>query len=131
MFDEVDAKPLGCCQGLSSYVLNHEFIDLTVHDLDSHSIRCMATCQCFARIMYYLLLFGVIAFAFYFPIMQETSPGNVKKTRTFISPNVADKKVMSLQDIGMHNFIVLKDKKDDVRKLINATWFWPKFFKDN
>lgn len=131
MFDEVEAEPLGCCQGMSSYVLNHEFIDLTVHDKGSAAIKFMSTCQCAIRILYYVLLFGVIGLAFYYPIMQETSTGNVKRIRTFTSPNAVQKKELTLVDLGLHNFIVLKEKKDEVKKHINETWYYPKFFKLN
>ena len=91
-YKDDDDKELGKCQNLSSYVLNHEFMDLSVHDKGSGNIKCMTTCQCCMRVFYYLVFAFAIFFAFYYPIMMETSAGEVKKIRTFTSPNAASKK---------------------------------------
>lgn len=86
---------------MSSYVLNHEFMDLEVHDKGSGNIKCMCNLQWCVRIIWFLLLLVTIGGAFYYPIMMETSSGNVKKIRTFTSPNAVSKKELTLKEFGI------------------------------
>ena len=87
-----DDRELPTCNMLSSYVLNHEFMDLQVHDKGSGNIRCMCNMQWCVRLCYYLIFAGIIGFAFYYPIMMGTSSGEVRKIRTFTSPNAVSQK---------------------------------------
>lgn len=84
---EEEETRLGCCARMSSYVLNHEFLDLQAHDKGSGNVKCMTCCQLGFRVLYYTLLIVVIVVAFIYPISQGTGSGEVKKIRTYESQN--------------------------------------------